>query len=86
MDMDQPSLPLLFFILFSVSAFVSAALSTIFYSMNSGPSAFCFPALFFRSYFCLFGPFDCNLFLKDSPSHFLALVVAKAGSWARTIK
>ena len=55
-DIHQPSLPTPFYsVLVSVSVFM--ALSIVFHSINS-PTTLRFLTLFFRSYFCLIGPFS----------------------------
>ena len=55
-DINQPSLPTPFYsVLVSISVFMS--LSTVFHSINS-PNTLRFLTLYFRSYFCLIGPFN----------------------------
>ena len=54
-DINQPSLPTSFYsVLVSISVFM--ALSTVFHSIFLPTAVFW---LFFRSYFCLSGPFNC---------------------------
>ena len=56
-DMNQPSLPTPFYpVLVSISVFM--ALSTVFHSITS-PTTLHFLTLFFRSYLCLIGLFNC---------------------------
>ena len=74
-DINHPSLPTPFYFVL-VSIFIFMALSTVFHSLNSPhnsplshsvlPVLFRFRALFFRSYFCLTGPFNYNISLYES--------------------
>ena len=63
-DMSQPRLPTPFHSdLVSVSVFI--ALSTVFRPINSPDNYLCFLTLFFRSCFCLIGPFN-YIYLYES--------------------
>ena len=61
-DINQPSLSTPFYsVLVSISVFV--ALSTVFRSINSPDNSA--SSLFFKSYFCLIGPFNYILFYES---------------------
>ena len=57
LDINQTELDHFFYsVLVSVSVFI--ALSTVFRSINAPDNSLRFLTLFFRSYFCLIGPFN----------------------------